>query len=79
MRGKIVSFFRNPAGRPIANPSLIDEYIVDLNGGDFHHGKKPWRDDGIDNAISYVEEKEKQKRDFDKEFVEAQHPHRGRF
>lgn len=72
-------FFRDPAGRPIAKPSMIDEYILDLNRGDYHHGEKPWQDEGVSNAISYVEEKEKARKDFDKEFIEAQRPTRGRY
>jgi hypothetical protein len=48
---------------------MIDEYILDLNRGDYYHGKEPWQDKGIGNAISYVEEKEKARKDFNKEFV----------
>ena len=58
---------------------MIDEYILDLNRGDYHRGKKLWQDDRVDNAISYVEEKEKQRKDFDERFIQAQKPPRSRF
>ena len=55
---------------------MIDEYILDLNRGDYHRGKKPWQDDGVDNAISYVGEKGKQRKDFDEKLILAQRPPR---
>ncbi|RPH51661.1 MAG: hypothetical protein EHM85_05820 [Desulfobacteraceae bacterium] len=72
-------FFRDPGGRPIAKPAMIDEYILDLNKGCYHRGKKPWQDEGVDNAICYAEEKEKAQADFDKQLLEAQRPTRSRF
>jgi hypothetical protein len=35
---KGMPFFPDPAGRPIAKPSMIDEYILDLNQS--HHDDK---------------------------------------
>lgn len=74
-------FFRDPAGRPIARPSLIDEYIVDLNRENFD--SKKWRDEGIDMALGYEEydkkEKEKDRKDFEERVIHAQRPVRSRF
>lgn len=53
-------FFKDPAGRPIAKPSMTDEYILDLNQSS--HDDKTWRDEGIDMALGYEEQKYKGKR-----------------
>ena len=72
-------FFRDPGGRPIAKPSMIDDYIRDLNRGDYHGGQMPWQDDGVSNALTYEDEKEKARKDFDRRFIEAQRRQRSRF
>lgn len=75
-----IPFFRDPGGRPIAKPSMIDEYILDLNRGDYHGGKMPWQDDGVhNNALTCEGEKEKRRKDFDEKIIEAQRPPRSRF
>src|SRR3989304_8787592 len=63
-------FFRDPGGRPIAKPALIDEYLVDLNRDNYD--VKKWKDDGIETALSYETYREKQRKDFDQQFLEAQ-------
>ena len=71
-------FFRDPGGRPIAKPSMIDEYLVDLNRDNYDH--KKWKDEGIDTALAYENYKEKQRKEFDQKFIEAQKPPpRGRY
>jgi hypothetical protein len=70
-------FFRDPAGRPIAKPSMTDEYILDLNQSKYND--KSWRDEGIDTALGYEDYKEKQRKDFDEKFLLAQRPPRSRF
>jgi len=64
--------FRDPFGRPITKPSLIDKYIIDLNRGDYNRGVRPWKGDDVDNAIAYVEEAEKARKDFVRRLIEAQ-------
>ena len=71
--------FRDPGGRPVTKWSLIDAYIVDLNRGEYNRGIKPWQDDGIDNALLYVEAMEKAQKEFNERFIEAQRPTRGMF
>lgn len=70
-------FFRDPGGRPIAKPSMLDEYIIDLN--QCNYDDKTWRDEGIDTALGYENDKEKQRKDFDERFLLAQKPPRSRF
>jgi hypothetical protein len=70
-------FFRDAGGHPIAKPSMIDEYIVDLNRDNYND--KKWRDDGIATSLSYEDCKEKLKKDFNGKYVEAQRPPRSRF
>lgn len=70
-------FFRDPGGRPIAKPSMIDEYISDLNQSKYD--EKTWRDDGIDTALGYAEDKKKERKDFDKQLIEMQRSTRSRF
>ena len=70
-------FFRDPGGRPIAKPALIDEYLVDLNRDNYD--VKKWKDDGIETALSYETYREKQRKDFDQQFLEAQKKTRNRF
>lgn len=70
-------FFRDPAGHPIAKPSMIDEYIVDLNRDNYNDRK--WLDDGIGTSLSYEDYKEKLKKDFNERCIEAQRPPRSRF
>lgn len=74
-------FFRDPGGRPIAKPSMIDEYISDLNQSKYED--KSWRDEGIDTALGYEEhkemEKEKERKEFDERLLQAQRPIRGKF
>jgi hypothetical protein len=74
-------FFRDPSGRPIVKPSLIDEYILDLNQS--HYDDKTWRDEGIDTALNYEKykdsEKEKDRKEFEERVIHAQRPVRSRF
>lgn len=70
-------FFRDPGGRPIAKPSILDEYILSLNRDNFD--VKKWEDEGIDTALGYEEYREKQKKEFDERLVEAQRPPRSRY
>ena len=63
-------FFRDPAGRPIAKPSMIDEYISDLNQSQYDH--KIWRDEGIDTALGFERWKEKKQKELEEKFLEAQ-------
>ena len=74
-------FFRDPAGRPIAKPSMIDQFIVELNQENFD--SKKWLDEGIDMALGYEEYnkkgKEKAQKDFEERVIHAQRPTRGRF
>jgi len=46
----------------MAKPSMIDEYIVDLNRDNYND--KKWLDDGIGSSLSYEDYKEKLKKDF---------------
>jgi hypothetical protein len=70
-------FMRDPGGRPMAMKSHLDEYIFELNQGNYDD--KIWRDKGIDAALWYEEKKEKQKKDFDERFLQAQKPPRSMF
>ena len=70
-------FFRDPGGRPIAKPSMIDEYMTDLNRCKFE--EQSWQDEGINTALEYDENKENERKDFDKQLIEAQRPSRSRF
>ena len=70
-------FFRDPGGRPIAKPCMIDEYLVELNRDNYD--AKKWNDEGIDTALSYDDYKEKQRKEFDEKIIEAQRPPRGRY
>jgi hypothetical protein len=70
-------FYRDPAGRPIAKPSMIDEFIVDLNRDNYDDRK--WKDKGINTALEYEDYKEKQREDFDQKYLEAQKPPRSRY
>jgi hypothetical protein len=74
---KGMPFFRDPGGRPIAKPSLIDEYISDLN--QCNYDDKTWRDEGIDTALTYEGDKEKARREFNEKFLLAQRPTRSMF
>ena len=70
-------FYRDLGGRPIAKPSLIDEYLVDLNRDNYDD--KKWKDDGIETALSYETYREKQRKALDERFIEAQKKTRSRF
>ena len=70
-------FFRDPAGRPISKPSLIDEYLIDLNRDNYND--KKWKDEGIETALSYEDYREKQRKEFDEKLLAARRPVRSRF
>lgn len=70
-------FFRDCGGRPIAKPSMLDEFIVELNQSNFDD--KTWRDKGIRMALLSEEYKEKQRKEFDEKLLAAQRPPRSRF
>lgn len=70
-------FLRDPAGRPIAKPSMIDEYLVDLNRE--NKVNKVWNDKGIKTALWSVEDKEEARKEFDEKLLAAQRPTRGMF
>jgi hypothetical protein len=69
--------FRDPGGRPIAKPSMIDEYILDLNQSQYDD--KIWKDKGIKIALAYEYDKEKARKDFDERLLLAHRPTRGMF
>jgi hypothetical protein len=68
-------FFRDPAGRPIAKPDMIDEYILELNR--CNYDDKVWTDEGIDTALSFELHRQKMRREFDEKLLEAQRRPRG--
>ena len=72
-------FFRDPSGCPIAKPAMLDEYIRDLNRGNFHD--KIWPDKGIEAALDYEEEKHEEmkqnREEFEERLIKAQKPVRG--
>ena len=70
-------FYRDPAGRPISKPSIIDEYLIDLNRDNFD--SKHWKDEGIETALSYEDYREKQRKEFDEKLLAARRPVRSRF
>jgi len=65
-------FLRDPAGRPIAKPSLIDRYFLNLN-------RNYAGEDGIKEALRAEAEKERERKDFTEGIIAAQRPPRGRF
>jgi hypothetical protein len=70
-------FYRDPAGRPIAKPSMIDEFLVDLNRDNFDD--KKWKDEGIATSLSYENYREKQRKEFNEKLLEAQKRPRSMF
>jgi hypothetical protein len=70
-------FYRDPAGRPISKPSMIDEFLVDLNRDNYDD--KKWKDEGIATSLSYENYREKQKKDFTEKLLEAQKRPRSMF
>jgi hypothetical protein len=70
-------FFRDPSGRPMAQKSHLDAFILELNQG--KHDDKIWRDEGIDTALAYENEKVKERKELDERFILAQRPVRSRF
>jgi hypothetical protein len=70
-------FFRDPGGLPMAKPSMIDDYIVELNQG--KHDDKIWKDKGIKTALAYEDYDEKQRKDFDERFLAVQKPPRSQY
>ena len=70
-------FFRDPAGRPIAKRSHLDDYIVGLNQDQYD--AKVWKDRGIKTALSYEEYDEKQRKEFEERISAAQRRPRGMF
>ena len=70
-------FFRDCGGRPIAKPSMIDEYLFELNRDNYND--KQWKDEGIETALSYEDYREKLRKEFDERLLAAQRPPRSRF
>ena len=70
-------FFRDPSGHPITKPSMVDDYIVELNQD--MHDDKVWRDKGIESALGLEADKERQRKALDERIIEAQRPPRGRY
>jgi len=70
-------FFRDPGGRPIAKPAMIDEYLVDLNRDNYDDKKS--MDEGIATSLSYEDFKEKMRKEFEERIIEAQQPRRSRY
>ena len=70
-------FFRDLGGRPITKPSMIDDFLVDLNRDNYHY--KKWKDEGIDTALAYENYREKQRKEFDEKVILAQKPPRSRY
>jgi hypothetical protein len=67
-----IPFYRDPVGRPIAKPSMIDEYIVDVNRDNYN--AKKWRDDGIGTSISYEDYRQRKKRSLTSGFLRRSGP-----
>jgi hypothetical protein len=61
----------------MAQKSQIDEYIRELN--QCNHDDKTWRDEGIDTALAYENDKVKARKEFDERLILAQRPPRDRF
>lgn len=70
-------FFRDPSGRPMAQKSHLDVYILELNQSKYED--KIWRDEGIDTALAYENEKVKKKKELNERLISAQRPTRSRF
>lgn len=70
-------FFRDPGGRPMAKPSMIDEYLLELNRDNFDSGH--WKDEGIKMALLSESDKEQERKELEERIVLAQRPIRGRF
>lgn len=70
-------FFRDPTGHPITKPSMVDDYIVELNQ-DMHHDKV-WLDKGIESALGLEADKERQRKDLDERLIAAQRTPRSRY
>jgi len=70
-------FYRDLGGRPIAKPSMLDEFLVDLNRDNYND--KIWKDEGIATSLSYENYREKQRKEFDERFLLAQKPAKSRF
>jgi len=70
-------FFRDPAGHPIAKPSMIDAYFVELNQD--MYDDKIWKDKGIESALGFEADKERQRKELDEQLIEARRPPRGRY
>ena len=70
-------FFRDAGGRPMAKPSMIDDYIVELNQD--MHDDKIWKDKGIESALALEADKERQKKALNERLIEARRPPRGRY
>ena len=56
---------------------MIDEYILDLNRSQYDD--KVWKDKGIKIALAYEDYDEKERKDFDERFIQAQKPPRSRY
>ncbi len=69
--------FRDPSGRPMAQKSHLDTYILELNQSNYND--KTWQDEGINTALGYEAEKERQQKDLDERFILAQRQPRSRF
>jgi len=70
-------FLRDGGDRPIAKPSLIDKWIFGYNRR--LYDEKIYKDEGIDTALRYENDKETEQKDFDEKFLAAQRPPRSRF
>jgi hypothetical protein len=70
-------FLRDAGGRPMAKPSMIDDYIVELNQD--MHDDKVWRDKGIESALGLEADKERRRKELDERIIAAQRLPRGRY
>ena len=68
---------RDPAGRPIASRLHIDKWLIEMNREMFEMGE--WKHPGIEAALEYEYEREKELKDFNERFILAQRPPRSRF
>lgn len=70
-------FLRDHSGRPMAMRSHLDAYIMKMN--QHNYNIKNWQDKGIDTALGFEADKERQQKELDERFILAQKPTRSRF
>ena len=66
---------RDCGGRPIALREQINKFIIDMNRRNFQ--RNHWNDEGIETAMSYLDEHVRKLKDFEEKFLHAQRRPRG--